>query len=167
MNDKDSTLQLSHTLLLHGHLAAVHVQGLPVQLWEKKGSPSTVGFGTCHTGTFQFLHGQLWSPPDQPNAILSSATAASASSQDEPSLTLPALTSPIGHKVIFHQGSQPQGLLKLCGVRRVDTRLSAQSLSPSLLSPSASLYFFPTPPLHFFSFPPSSSTIQYLCLIPT
>lgn len=41
------------------------------------------------------------------------------------------------------------------------------SLPPSAPSPSASLYFCPTPPLHFFSFSPSSSTIQYLCLIPT
>lgn len=44
--------------------------------------------------------------------------------------SLPVLTSPLGHKVIFHQGSQPRGLTKLRGVRRVVTSLS-RSLPPS------------------------------------
>ena len=68
----------------------------------------------------------------------------------------------------WSQGNFPSrlptsGLLKLRGVRRVDTRLSTPSLSlRQPLSISA-----PTPSLHSFSFSPSSSTIQYLCLIPT
>lgn len=52
MDDKDSALQLTYALLLHGHLTAVHVQGLPVQLRQKQGSPSTGGRGASHGGTF-------------------------------------------------------------------------------------------------------------------
>lgn len=82
----------------------------------------------------------------------SAAATAAASSQDKRSLILPVLTSPLGHKVIFHQGSQPQGLLKLCGAMRVDTRLSAPSLPDSLplRLPLSISNPHPTPPLLFF-----------------
>lgn len=76
--------------------------------------------------------------------------------RDKWSLTLPVPTSSLGHKVIFHAGSQPQGLLVLSGERRVDTRLSP-SLPPCLpfLPPALSVcllsLFLPPPLLFFFS----------------
>lgn len=57
MDDEDAALQLPKALLLHGHLAAVHVQGLAVELRQEQGSPSTGGCGASQTGTFEFLHG--------------------------------------------------------------------------------------------------------------
>lgn len=57
VDDKDAALQLPKALLLHGHLTAVDVQGLAVELRQEQGSPSTGGFGASHTGTFDFLHG--------------------------------------------------------------------------------------------------------------
>lgn len=65
VNDKDSALQLTPALLLYSHLAAVHVQGLSVQLREKQGSPSTGGFRKSCGGTFEFLHWQSSAPSDQ------------------------------------------------------------------------------------------------------
>lgn len=52
VDDKDSALQLPHALLLHSHLTAVHIQGLPVQLRQEQGSPSTGGRGVSLDRTF-------------------------------------------------------------------------------------------------------------------
>lgn len=52
VDDEDSALQLPKALLLHGHLAAVHVEGLAVELRQEQGSPSTGGCGACRSGTF-------------------------------------------------------------------------------------------------------------------
>lgn len=142
VDDKDSALQLPYAFLLHGHLTAVHVQRLPVQLRQEQGSPSTGGRGASHGGTLQLLHGLHSYPRDQPNtrAILLP-------------LVLPVLlrtsgvyrcwTSPLAHKVIFHQGSQPQGL---CGVS------GRPPFYPPSLPHSLRLSLFLPPPHSYTSF---------------
>lgn len=82
MDDEDAALQLPHTLLLHGHLAAVHIQGLSVQLWQEQGSPSTGGCGVSRRGTFRFLHGRGRSPRSAEGALHPHAAAAAAEAQE-------------------------------------------------------------------------------------
>lgn len=93
-------------------------------------------------GPFSFSMAPHSNPSDQPNAQAILPPLLQLVLLRTSGVWLPVLTSPLGHKVIFHQGSQPQDLLELCGVRRVDTRLSP-SLPPSL---SVCLSLFLPPP---------------------
>lgn len=108
VDDEDAALQLPHALLLHGHLAAVHVQGLPVELRQEQGSPSTGSCAVPRHGTFGSLHGLALQPPPPRSAggglHPHTAAAVDAAGAGAVKGNLAAWTSRLGQEAVFHQG---------------------------------------------------------------